>query len=105
MSINLEKMSLPELIELQKDLVPAIKKKQRKEKTSLRKQMEELAKQSGFTFDEVVFTAKPKKVSKVKPKYVNPNDADKTWTGRGRKPKWVEAALNDGKSLEDLLIE
>jgi DNA-binding protein H-NS len=104
MSINLEKMTLPELIKLQKDLGPAIKKKQRKEKTSLRKQMEELAKQSGFTFDEVVFTAKTKKVSKVKPKYANPDDADQTWTGRGRKPKWVESALADGKSLDDLLI-
>ena len=104
MSVNLEKMSLPELIELQKNLGPAIKKKQKKEKNSVRKQMEELAKKSGFTFDEVVSTAKPKKVSKVKPKYVNPNDADQTWTGRGRRPKWVEAALNDGKSLKDLLI-
>ena len=104
MSINLEKMSLPELIELQKDLEPAIKKKQRKEKTSLRKQMENLAKQSGFTFDEVISTAKPKAVSKVKPKYANPNDSDQTWTGRGRRPKWVEAALKDGKNLDDLLI-
>ncbi len=104
MSVNLEKMSLPDLIELQKNLGPAIKKKQKKEKNSVRKQMEELAKKSGFTFDEVVSTAKPKKVSKVKPKYVNPNDADQTWTGRGRRPKWVEAALNDGKSLKDLLI-
>ncbi|MCK5917803.1 MAG: H-NS histone family protein [Cocleimonas sp.] len=104
MSINLEKMSLPELIELQNNLGPAIKKKQRKEKTSLRKQMEELAKQSGFTFDEVISTSKPKKVSKVKPKYANPNDTDQTWTGRGRKPKWVESALKDGKDLDDLLI-
>jgi len=105
MSINLEKMSLPELIKLQKDLGPAIKKKQRKEKTSLRKQMEDLAKDSGFTFDEVVFTAKKRKASKVKPKYVNPNDAEQTWTGRGRRPKWVEAELDGGKELDDLLIE
>ncbi|HFC91357.1 MAG TPA: H-NS histone family protein [Leucothrix mucor] len=104
MSINLEKMSLPELIELQKKLKPAIKKKQKKAKTSVRKQMEELAKQSGFTFDEVISTASPKKVSKVKPKYANPNDADQTWTGRGRRPKWVEAELKDGKSLDDFLI-
>lgn len=37
-------------------------------------------------------------------KYANPNDPDETWSGRGRKPRWIEAALNSGKSLVDLLI-
>jgi hypothetical protein len=73
MSVKIEKMSLPELIQLQKDLVPAIKKRQKKEKTSLRKQMEKLAKESGFTFDEVAETTAKKAPSKVKPKYANPD--------------------------------
>jgi DNA-binding protein H-NS len=28
-----------------------------------------------------------------------------TWTGRGRKPKWVEALLESGKTLEDIEIK
>ena len=36
-------------------------------------------------------------------KYRNPETGD-TWTGRGLRPKWVEAALAEGKSLDDLLI-
>ncbi|RME59368.1 H-NS histone family protein [Candidatus Parcubacteria bacterium] len=40
----------------------------------------------------------------VPPKYRNPDNPAETWTGRGRKPKWVEEALNQGKTLDDLLI-
>ena len=42
--------------------------------------------------------------SKVPAKYKNPNDPSKTWTGRGRKPKWVEELLEKGKTLESLAI-
>ena len=43
------------------------------------------------------------KGSKVAPKYRNTATGE-TWTGRGRQPKWVEAALASGKSLNDLAI-
>lgn len=49
-------------------------------------------------------TAKKKTGRKVPPKYRNPDNASETWTGRGRKPKWVEAALASGKSLDDIKI-
>jgi DNA-binding protein H-NS len=40
----------------------------------------------------------------VQPKYRNPADPSETWAGRGKKPRWVVAALKKGKSLEDLRI-
>ncbi|WP_333829671.1 H-NS histone family protein, partial [Pararhodobacter sp.] len=33
-----------------------------------------------------------------------PADTSQTWTGRGRQPRWVVAALADGKTLDDLAI-
>lgn len=42
--------------------------------------------------------------AKVAPKYRNPNDADETWSGRGRQPKWVQHLLAEGMSLEELTI-
>lgn len=50
-------------------------------------------------------TGKPAggKGGKVAPKYRNPATGE-TWTGRGRQPKWVEAALASGKQLSDLAI-
>ena len=44
------------------------------------------------------------KGTKGVPKYANPADPSQTWTGRGRKPKWVNDALSAGKSLESLAI-
>lgn len=50
--------------------------------------------------------AKPSKLAgkKVAPKYRNPANKSETWTGRGRQPKWVAAALKSGKKIEDLAI-
>lgn len=40
---------------------------------------------------------------KVAPKYRNPFTGE-TWTGRGLKPKWIAAAIERGKKLEDFSI-
>ena len=40
----------------------------------------------------------------VFPKYRNPKKPSETWSGRGRKPHWVQIQLSSGKQLEDLLI-
>src|SRR4051812_1223837 len=38
----------------------------------------------------------------VSAKYQNPDKASDKWSGRGRKPRWVEMALAHGRKLEDL---
>ncbi|WP_245605443.1 H-NS histone family protein [Roseicyclus elongatus] len=38
------------------------------------------------------------------PRYRHPENPEVTWSGRGRRPAWVTAALECGKSLEDLAI-
>jgi DNA-binding protein H-NS len=39
---------------------------------------------------------------KIAPKYRGPNGD--TWGGRGKRPRWLTGALNEGKKLEDFLI-
>src|SRR4051794_12275797 len=39
--------------------------------------------------------AAPASRGKVAPKYRNPDNPAETWTGRGRQPRWVQAALAD----------
>ena len=41
----------------------------------------------------------------VEPKYAQPSNPELTWSGRGRTPKWVEAALASGLTLEELIIK
>ena len=40
---------------------------------------------------------------KVPPKYRSP--LGETWAGRGAKPRWLVAAIQRGKRLDDFLIE
>jgi DNA-binding protein H-NS len=44
------------------------------------------------------------KRSAVAPKYRNPDNLTETWSGRGRKPKWLEEKLSKEAPLEDFLI-
>jgi DNA-binding protein H-NS len=41
----------------------------------------------------------------VAPKYRNPENPGETWAGRGLKPRWLAAALQAGKPLEDFRIK
>lgn len=41
--------------------------------------------------------------SKVAPKYRN-SASGETWSGRGLKPRWLSAAIEKGKTLNDFLI-
>ena len=42
---------------------------------------------------------------KLPPAYRNPSNDAETWTGRGRKPRWLVAALNEGKTVEECRID
>ncbi len=54
---------------------------------------------------EEVFPSAVKRLKgKAVPKYRNPGNPDQTWTGRGRKPKWVNEVLQGGADLTDLEI-
>jgi DNA-binding protein H-NS len=46
-----------------------------------------------------------RKYPKVLPKYCNPLDPSQKWSGRGKRPKWVVAALDAGQRLDDLKIK
>lgn len=40
----------------------------------------------------------------VAPKYRDPQNPDNTWTGRGKPPRWLAAAIAAGKSKDAFLI-
>ena len=41
----------------------------------------------------------------VLPKYFNPDQPSETWTGRGKRPRWLVAQLKSGKRVEDFTIQ
>lgn len=46
-----------------------------------------------------------RKYPKVLPKYCNPLVPTETWSGRGKMPRWLVAALKSGLKLEDFRID
>ena len=38
------------------------------------------------------------------PKYRNPDNEAAVWSGRGRRPTWLTAALNEGRTLDEFVI-
>ncbi|MEZ5777058.1 MAG: H-NS histone family protein [Paracoccaceae bacterium] len=104
MKINLESMSLKDLRELKKQVDKMIAGFEARKKREALDALEVKAKSLGFSLAELVGSSGVKRRKPAKPKYANPANKSETWTGRGRKPRWVEAALKSGKSLDDLAI-
>ena len=70
----------------------------------VREKLAALAKAEGFTLDEL-FGARTRRTRRgAKPKFRNPADHAQTWSGRGKRPRWFNAALAAGKKEKDLLI-
>jgi DNA-binding protein H-NS len=46
-----------------------------------------------------------RKYPKVLPKYRNPLTPSETWSGRGKRPRWLVAALETGRRLDEFRID
>lgn len=103
MNIDFDKLSLKEMKDLRSRLDRAISSYEDRKRRLALAAIEEAAREHGFNLAELT-GGKPKRVGTVPPKYANPEDPTMTWTGRGRKPRWVQDSLENGKELEDLLI-
>lgn len=102
MEFDMDKLSLRELRDLRNKIDRAISTFEDRRKREALAAVETAAREFGFSLAELA-DAKSSR-GKVAPKYANPADSDATWTGRGRKPRWVQEALDRGKKLEDLEI-
>lgn len=104
MDINLNTMELKDLKDLQAQVAKAVASFEDRKKRVAIAALEETARNLGFTLGELTGVSVVRKRSPAVPKYANPADSTDTWSGRGRKPRWMEAALKAGKSPDDLAI-
>ena len=104
MDINVNELSLKELKDLQTQVVKAISTFEERKKKEDLSEVEEKARSLGFSLAELTGSAVTRKRAPATAKYRNPEEPSATWSGRGRKPRWFEAALNAGRSPEDLAI-
>lgn len=45
-----------------------------------------------------------RKYPRVFPKYRNPATPSETWSGRGKQPRWLVAAIKSGRKIDDFRI-
>lgn len=106
MAVDISKLNQKQLNELIAK-AESRKKNIRQEKlVTLRKKVNDLIKSEGYTFEDVYGTRRrARRTGKVPPKYSNPANPAETWSGRGKRPRWFNAALKSGKKEKDLLIK
>lgn len=102
--VDLDSLSLDELKKLQKDVKKAVNSFEDRARKKALAEADAVVRQHGYTIEQLLGKAPKSTRSIAAPKYANPADPEQTWTGRGRKPKWIIEALESGKSLDDLKI-
>lgn len=102
MNFDLEKMDMKELRALKKAVDHAIETFAEKQKNAALEALNKAAALHGFKLSDLVII--PNARPPVTAKYANPADTSQTWTGRGRKPRWVQEQLDAGKTIEELAI-
>lgn len=99
--IDLKSMSLKQLLDLRDRVDQAIAEKRDRDRAKVRQELAELAQKHGFSVKEVLGLSKGRGTAI---KYRNPDNPSETWTGRGRKPNWLNAKLSKGSKLEQFAV-
>src|SRR6516164_5707810 len=102
-------MGVDELWLLHEELTKVLTEKITKEKLELERRLAQLSRANPIAEDEEPSATSRtgrhrRKYPKVLPKYSNPSVPTETWSGRGKQPRWLVAALRSGNKLEDFLI-
>lgn len=109
MALDLDVLSLDELVRFERMVETAIVRREKALHQKARQAIEEVAKtwaeEIGVRAGDLILAACPGEVTTGVAKYANPADPTQTWTGRGRRPKWVNDLLAAGGDLEATLID
>lgn len=103
---DLSGMTAQELEKLAKDARELAIKKKEEEKQRLRADLAKRIRDAGFTIEEIFPRSETasKKTRTSEVKYRDPADPSRTWSGRGRKPRWLVDAEAAGRSLKDFAV-
>jgi DNA-binding protein H-NS len=103
---ELENLSEAELANMIANAQRALKERQSSKRREVVAKIREMAASIGVTVEinEGEKPATGKRGGKVAPKYRNPNDPEQTWTGRGMKPRWLQALMDQGHDPSEFQI-
>src|SRR5258708_3222939 len=107
--LNLDAMSVDEMWQLHEEISQVLSVRLTSEKRELEKRLAQLRRETRLMepADAQPLKDPPRerrKYPRVFPKYRNPDEPSETWSGRGKQPRWLAAALKTGHSIEEFVI-
>jgi DNA-binding protein H-NS len=109
--LNLDAMSVDDMWQLHEEIIRVLSVRLASEKRELEKRMAQLRREKGAP-QSVLWDRKVKKDAsrerrkypRVIPKYRNSKEPFETWSGRGKQPRWLIAALKAGHTIDEFVI-
>ena len=108
---NLEAMSVDEMWQLHEEISQILSVRLTSEKRELEKRLAQLRREKETRHSEPADAQTLKgaqrerrKYPRVYPKYRNPKEPSETWSGRGKRPLWLVAAMKSGRKIEEFRI-
>jgi DNA-binding protein H-NS len=108
--VDLEAMSVDALWSLHEEISGILSARITSEKHELEKRLAVLNRgrgviEGGDAEQSYNADGKPRrKYPRVFPKYRNPQVPHETWSGRGKQPRWLAAAIKTGRKIDDFKI-
>lgn len=108
--IDLEAMAMDELWSLHEELSKLLSVRIAAEKLELEKRLAVLTRGLNVQGDGTDLRLRGevgkthRKYPRVLPKYRNPKIPTETWSGRGKQPRWLAAAIKSGRKIDDFKI-
>jgi DNA-binding protein H-NS len=107
LGMELESIPLDELWSLHEEISRVLSARIRAEKIELEKRLAVLRR--GVAPAGGHLTSAPegktrRRYPRVLPKYRNPDAPSETWSGRGKRPRWLVAAMKLGRKIEEFRI-
>ncbi len=104
MDTDLNQLSENELKNMIADAERALRAKEDSKRKEVIAQIKQLAASIDATVEIRDGRRTARRGMKVPPKYQDPHDPSRQWSGRGMQPAWVRDLIAQGFSLEDLVI-
>ena len=108
--LDLETMDFDELWLLHEQLTQILSEKISAEKLELENRLaqlngaEPIGETKSLSAEKQTDRPPRRRYPKVLPKYCNPAAPKEIWSGRGKQPRWLVAALQSGRRLEEFRI-
>jgi len=102
--MDIDNLSSDEIEVLQARLAKQLSRRRSEEREAFVSKVLLMASEAGFELSDVIeMLHGERKLDRAK--YRHPTDGSLTWSGMGRKPRWLHELINNGQKLEDFEVD